>query len=95
MWFEDIFGYHVMDIRPEPLEQIAVRISQRRDIVQKSVEPDIGNISIIKGKCDTPLEPCLGTGYTEIFQGFAQKSKHLVPITLRSNEIRTCLNVLD
>ena len=66
MWFEDILGYEVLDSRPEFLKWFTAWVSQRRNIVQKGVEPDIGDKLVIKGKRDAPLEPCFGTGYTQI-----------------------------
>jgi len=54
MGFEDVLGDNVLGHGPEGLEQLAVRVSETGYIVEQGIEPDIGDIILIKREGDAP-----------------------------------------
>jgi hypothetical protein len=46
--FQDILGDQVLGYRPEGFEVFAVRIADRRDVVDQRVEPDVGDVIFVE-----------------------------------------------
>ena len=76
--FEYILGYYVLDSRPEFIKWFTVRISEWRDVVQKGVEPNIGDVIAVKGQLNTPFQARLGPGDAQVAQRLPQKTQHLI-----------------
>ncbi len=52
--FKDVFGDQVLDYRPELSKERTVGIGQGGGVVDKSIKPDVGYITVIKGQSDPP-----------------------------------------
>jgi hypothetical protein len=52
--FEDVLGDQVLDYRPELSKERTVGIGQGGGVVDKSIKPDVGYITVIKRQSDPP-----------------------------------------
>ena len=84
----DLLRHYVHICRPILLIVIVsiVHEAQERDIVRKSVHPDIDVVTFINGNRDAPLNAC--SGYAEILKArFDEVVDHLINSGLRLKEI--------
>ena len=58
--FQNVLGHDVLGVGPEFLEAVTVREIQGRHIIEKRVEPDVGDIVRVERKRDAPLETAFG-----------------------------------
>ncbi|EQB20212.1 hypothetical protein UNSWDHB_2470 [Dehalobacter sp. UNSWDHB] len=90
---DNIFANKMNIGRPVSFVFFAVRIAQRRDIVDQGIEPDIDHMFRIKRDLDAPLEG--RTRYTEIFKPAFNKPDHFISSRSRLNKIGMVLNILQ
>ena len=70
-----------------------VREAQAGQVVEQSVEPDVGNIALVKGEGDAPSEALLGPGNAQVFQGLPQKTQDFVLVPFGPDPLRVVLDV--
>jgi hypothetical protein len=81
---------------PERRELFIVnRIAGRGNIVDESIKPDVSNIFCVKRDLDPPMKSAFRPADAEVFQGFAEKSQHLVAPRLGPDKISIIFNMLD
>jgi hypothetical protein len=53
---QDVLGDQVLGVGPELLVERAVGIPERRQVIDQGIEPDVGDVLVVEGKRDTPLQ---------------------------------------
>ena len=94
MGLQDVLGDEVLG-RPEFLIQVAVRIADPSEVIDQGVEPDVGDVALVEGQGDAPVQAALGPGDAQILQGLAQEGEHLVPVALRADPVGVVVDVVE
>ena len=93
MRFDDILANEVLCFRPKFLKVAFAFAFQSADVVDQRVKPNVGDVTVVERKFDSPGKPALGTGDAEVLERLAQHSKHFVLISLGPDELRMRFDV--
>ena len=91
----DILGRHMLDVGPEFLEARIAGAAERRHVVEQRIEPHVGDVLVIEGQLDAPLEARLRPADRQILQWVPQEAENLVAIPFRADEVGVTLDVVD
>ena len=92
---ENILGDEMLADRPEAVESFPIGVIDAGQVIDQGIEPDIGDVVFVERQRNPPLQAAFGPGDAKVLQGFLQKSQHLVAVTLRADEVRILLDVVD
>ena len=92
---EDVLGDDVVGAGPVGVEEIRALELYRAYIVDQRVEPHVRDVVPVEGQGNTPLQPALGPGDAQVFQGLPQERQHLRAVPLRRDEAGVLVDVLD
>src|SRR5207247_2114349 len=84
-----------LDVRPEFLEARISGPAERRHVVEQRIEPDVGDVLVVEGELDPPLEARLRPADRQILQWVPQEAEDLVAIPFRPDEVGVALDVVD
>ncbi len=84
----DILADHVNIRRPVPLEQgIVIRtVTECRDVIEQSVEPDVDRLFLVERHRDAPAETLAGD--RNVLQAGLDKIENFIPAAFRLDETR-------
>ena len=92
----DDFLSHQMNVgRPVFFKEtvLLIRVSQSRNIVGKSIQPDIYDVLRIGRNADAPVEGTAGN--TQVVESLSQEAEHLVSSRLRLQKFRILFQQID